>query len=162
MRHVGPRVSSRCERHGLVVFNDGACLLCNAEQQSRRRHHFGALTLVSLAALGAFIMFLARSPANGRFRADVPNQAEDSTTHTTNRWLDFWGASARNTRTTTPVASASPSAASFDEVRAEDRALSAPVPAARSSILAPPAPPRAPVDPEPAQSENPADFDLQR
>ena len=143
----------RCQRHGLVVNNDGACPHCLAEKHPASRGRVVRVTL--LIAIAAAAVVMAVRWQLGRFRTEAKSEPDDRSAVLPDGRVRL----ARSVPTTTAVAPYDTIAVDHLET-AEDSHLGKPLLQPRTLGLALPPPPRASVDPEPQAPEDPRDFDL--
>lgn len=153
----------RCERHGLVVNDDGACPLCVARADGRGRVVKLALVVLIAAAVAIRVWWHPAQPDLGSVSpADevgvvVPEGPVK---------LDFApAAGSERVGTADGVGLAQARAAPAqpqptEPTNAEDLFLGKAVLPPPTTRSAPPSPARASVDPEPQVPDDPRDFDL--
>jgi len=152
-RQRATRNRMRCQRHGLVVTNDGACPTALAEKHPASRGRVVRVTL--LIAIAAAAVVLAVHWQLGRFRSEAESEPNDRSAGLPDGRVSL----ARSVPTTAAVAAHDTIAVDHLET-AEDSHLGKPLLQPRTLGLAPPAPPRASVDLEPQAPEDPRDFNL--
>ena len=158
---LGNLYRNRCNRHGLVIVSDGACLLCIDEQRKR-----GTRTLLLLlAGVAAVVLAViafghqsnhtsaeSRKPTTNGARirqsksgSHINNVADPMNNHVVTHAVDRDIGEGVN-GSQNPIA--------------EDRYLGTSQKLQPSMAVAPPLPPRAPTDSQVRPADNAADFDL--
>jgi hypothetical protein len=151
-RATGDR--TRCQRHGLVVNNDGACSLCVADRHPSARGRLVRVTLLMAVVAAAVVMAIRWQL--GRFHTDAQSVQDQASAALPEGRVRL----ARSIATQVTVDPHETVAVDHLE-GAEDHHLGKPLLQPRTLLgVAPPAPPRASVDPEPQAPEDPRDFEL--
>lgn len=152
----------RCGRHGLVVVRDGACLLC-LKDRSRPKRRGVLWVLTGLAAFGMFLIpkwFASRQQPSFADK-NAMSLTRERVVRASRMHFDVDPARNRRGAPAAIAGAESPVPTSDSNLHdAEDHYLGAPPVNLPLSAVAPPTPPRAPVEAAPLGHDDPADFDL--
>jgi len=152
----------RCNRHGLVVVHDGACLLCLRER-SRLKWRGLFWTITGLVVLAVFLIpkWFAFAWHPSFIEENAMSRAPEEVVRAPNMKFDVDAARGRRGAPSADSEAKSPvSRSDSGPTNAEDRYLGAPAVKVPVAAVAPPTPPRARIEDAPLAHDNPADFDL--